>query len=194
MTGVVRLVLLFTLGVALVWGQTSSAGLPPEWETRKQLTAMVSNANRLDPILAQLNPQAWQEAGAPAAYVQQLQSTRRALQYLQVSADRLSKDPNRVTYAMDTYFRLQTMEQMLGSLATGVRRYQNPAIGDLLSGIANENAANREFLEQYLKDLAAVREAEFQIADAEAQRCRGILSKQPPVIQKRTLPSKQEKP
>jgi len=95
---------------------------------------------------------------------------------------------------MDTYFRLQTMEQMLGSLATGVRRYQNPAIGDLLSGIANENAANREFLEQYLKDLAAVREAEFQIADAEAQRCRGILSKQPPAIQKRTLPSKQEKP
>jgi len=156
---------------------------------------MVSNANRLDPILAQLNPEAWKEAGAPAAYVQQLQSTRRALQYLQVSADRLSKDPNRVTYAMDTYFRLQSMEQMLGSLATGVRRYQNPAIGDLLSGIADENAANRQFLEQYLKDLAAVREAEFQIADAEAQRCRGILSKQPPAIQKRTLPPpKQEKP
>ena len=167
MTGVVRLVLLFTLGVSFVSGQTPSAGLPPEWETRKQLTAMVSNANRLDPILAQLNPEAWKEAGAPAAYVQQLQSTRRALQYLQVSADRLSKDPNRVTYAMDTYFRLQSMEQMLGSLATGVRRYQNPAIGDLLSGIA----------------------------DAEAQRCRGILSKQPPAIQKRTLPPpKQEKP
>ena len=174
--------------------QVPAAGLPPEWETRKQLSAMVANANRLDPILAQLNPEAWKEAGAPEAYVQQLQSTRRALQSLQVSADRLSKDPNRVTYAMDTYFRLQTMEQILGSLATGVRRYQNPAIGDLLFGIANENAANREFLEQYLKDLAAVREAEFQIVDAEAQRCRGILRKQPPVIQKRSVPPpKQEK-
>ncbi|MCX6606017.1 MAG: hypothetical protein NTV52_20830 [Acidobacteria bacterium] len=188
--------LLFVLGAGAVGAlaQVPAAGLPPEWETRKQLSAMVANANRLDPILAQLHPEAWKEAGAPDAYVQQLQSTRRALQFLQVSADRLSKDPNRVTYAMDTYFRLQTMEQMLGSLATGVRRYQNPAIGDLLSGIANENAANREFLEQYLKDLAAVREAEIQIADAEAQRCRGILSKQPPVIQKRSVtPPKQEK-
>lgn len=190
----VRLLLVAVTGVGWLLAQGPAAGLPPEWETRKQLATMVANANRLDPILAQLNPEAWKEAGAPEAYVQQLGSTRRALQYLQISADRLSRDPNRVTFAMDTYFRLQTMEQMLGSLATGVRRYQNPAIGDLLSGIANENAANREFLEQYMKDLAAVREAEFQVADAEAQRCRGILSKQPPVMQRRSVPPpKQEK-
>ena len=190
----VRLLLVAVTGVGWLLAQGPVAGLPPEWETRKQLATMVANANRLDPILAQLNPEAWKEAGAPDAYVQQLRSTRRALQYLQISADRFSRDPNRVTFAMDTYFRLQTMEQMLGSLATGVRRYQNPAIGDLLSGIASENAANREFLEQYMKDLAAVREAEFQVADAEAQRCRGILSTQPPVIQRRSVPPpKQEK-
>lgn len=188
--------LLFVLGMGAVrsFAQIPVAGLPPEWETRKLLSAMVATANRLEPILAQLNPGTWKEAGAPDAYVQQLQSTKLALQYLQVSADRLSKDPNRVTYAMDTYFRLRSLEQMLESLATGVRRYQNPAIGDLLSGIANENAANREFLEQYMKDVAAVREAEFQVADAEAQRCRGVLSKQPPVIQKRSVPlPRQEK-
>jgi hypothetical protein len=169
------------------------AGLPPEWETRKQLSSLVANANRLDPVLSQLNPVAWKENGAPEAYVQQWQNTRKALSYLQISADRLAKDPNRVTFAMDTYFRLQSMEQLLGSLAAGVRRYQNPAIADLLMGIANENAANRDFLEQYLKDLAAARESELQVMDTEAQRCRSILSKQPPPAAKRPATAREAK-
>lgn len=169
------------------------AGLPPEWETRKQLSSLVANANRLDPVLSQLNPEAWKENGAPEAYVQQWQNTRKALSYLQISADRLAKDPNRVTFAMDTYFRLQSMEQLLGSLAAGVRRYQNPAIADLLMGIANENAANRDFLEQYLKDLAAARESELQVMDTEAQRCRSILSKQPRPAAKRPATAREAK-
>lgn len=166
----------------LAWSQAPPAGLPPEWETRKQLSALVSTANRLDPVLAQLNPEAWKENGAPEAYVQQWQNTRKALSYLQMSAERLAKEPNRVTLAMDTYFRLQSMEQLLGSIASGVRRYQNPAVADLLMGIANENAANRDFLERYLKDLAATHESELQVMDAEAQRCRSIVSKQPPPV------------
>jgi hypothetical protein len=156
------------------------AGLPPEWETRKQLSALVETAGRLEPVLSQLNPEAWKENGAPEAYVQQWQSTRKALSYLQISAERLAKEPTRVTLAMDTYFRLQGIDQLLGSLAAGVRRYQNPAIADLLLGIAGENSANREFLEQYMKDLAAAHESELKVMDTEAQRCRSVLSKQPP--------------
>ena len=170
--------------------QAPAPGLPPEWETRKQLAALVANANRLDPVLGQLNPEAWKENGAPEAYVRQWQNTRKALSYLQISAERLAKEPNRVTFAMDTYFRLQSMEQMLGSLAAGVRRYQNPAIADLLMGIANENAANRDFLEQYMKDLAATHESELQVMDTEAQRCRSILSKQPPPFRRPPAPPK----
>jgi hypothetical protein len=170
--------------------QAPASGLPPEWETRKQLAALVATANRLDPVLGQLNPEAWKENGAPEAYVRQWQNTRKALSYLQISAERLAKEPNRVTFAMDTYFRLQSMEQMLGSLAAGVRRYQNPAIADLLMGIANENAANRDFLEQYMKDLAATHESELQVMDTEAQRCRSILSKQPPPFRKPPAPPK----
>lgn len=178
---------------SLASSQVPAGGLPPEWETRKQLSALVATANRLDPVLGQLNPEAWKENGAPEAYVRQWQNTRKALSYLQISADRLAKDPNRVTFAMDTYFRLQSMEQMLGSLAEGVRRYQNPAIADLLMGIANENSANREFLEQYMKDLAATHESELQVMDTEAQRCRSILSKQPPPAKKRPAAPKEAK-
>ncbi len=182
-----------SLFAALACPQAPTSGLPPEWETRKQLSALVATANRLDPVLGQLNPEAWKENGAPDTYVQQWQNTRKALAYLQISANRLAKDPDRVTYAMDTYFRLQSMEQMLGSLAAGVRRYQNPAIADLLMGIANENSANRDFLEQYMKDLAATHESELQVMDTEAQRCRSILSKQPPPATKRPAAPKEAK-
>lgn len=179
-----------TIWACLACAQTPSAGLPPEWETRKQLAALVATANRLQPVLGELNPEAWKQNGAPEAYVQQWQNTRKALGYLQTSAERLARDPNRMTLAMDTYFRLQAMEQLLGSLAAGVRRYQNPAIADLLLGMVNENAANRDFLEQYMKDLATTHESEFQIADAEAQRCRSVLSKQPPAAKKATAAPK----
>jgi hypothetical protein len=171
-------------GLVCVGLACAQAGLPPEWETRKQLAALVSTANRLQPVLGDLNPEAWKENGAPGAYVQQWQNTRKALGYLQTSAERLARDPNRLSLAMDTYFRLQGLEQLLNSLAAGVRRYQNPAVADLLMGIANENSANRDFLEQYMKDLAATHESELHVMDTEAQRCRSILSKQPPAAKK----------
>jgi hypothetical protein len=62
----------------------------------------------------------------------------------------------------------------------GVRNYQNPAVGDLLLGVAAENSENRDKLRQYITDLALTKEQEFEVADKEAQRCRGMLSKQTP--------------
>lgn len=184
---VIRCLFAGSLWVSLACPQD---GLPPEWETRKQISALVATANRLDPVLSQLNPEVWKENGAPEAYVQQWENMRKALSYLQISADRLAKEPTRVTFVMDTYFRLQSIEQLLGSLAAGVRRYQNPAIADLLMGIANENSANRDFLQQYMKDLAASHESELKIMDSEAQRCRSILSKQPPPAAQRPAAAK----
>ena len=71
-----------------------------------------------------------------------------------------------------------------------MRNYQNPAVGDLLMGVAAENSANRDKLRQYITDLAAAKEQEFEIADKEAQRCRGTITRQtpakPPVAKKKT--------
>jgi len=61
-----------------------------------------------------------------------------------------------------------------------VRRYQNPAVGDLLVSVVSANSANRDQLRQYVTDLAQTKEQEFQIVDGEAQRCRGTLMRQPP--------------
>ena len=95
-------------------------------------------------------------------------------------AQSLRKQPEKLTLALETLFRLQAVESQVNSLVDGVRRYQNPAVGDLLVSVVSANSANRDQLRQYVTDLAQTKEQEFQIVDQEAQRCRGTLMRQPP--------------
>ena len=96
------------------------------------------------------------------------------------AAQSLRKQPEKLTLALETLFRLQSVESQVNSLVDGVRRYQNPAVGDLLVSVVSANSANRDQLRQYVTDLAQTKEQEFQIVDTEAQRCRGTLTRQPP--------------
>jgi len=155
-------------------------GVTAEWDISQMLDALASQAKRLKPILDQLNPQEWVAKGAPDAYLSQWRYAQTELVYLTDSAKALGKQPERLTLALDTLFRVQSLETRLTSLVDGVRNYQNPAVGDLLVGVLGENSTNRDRLRQYITDLAANKEQEFQIADKEAQRCRGMLGKQAP--------------
>jgi len=166
-------------GCALLFGQ--SPGVTAEWDIRKTIQDVIADTNRLRPVLEQIKPQDWVSKGAPQAYVGQWNSTRTQVEGLIGSAGLLSKDPEKISAALDTFFRLQTLELMLHSLAEGVRKYQNPALADLINGIVSEHGANRQRLQQYVVDLAATKEQEFAVIDKEAQRCRGMLSRQPPV-------------
>ncbi len=150
-----------------------------EWDISQTLDALSSQAKRLKPILDQLTPQEWVAKGAPQTYVSQWKGAQDELGYLVGSAQALAKEPERLTVALDTYFRLQSLELRLNSLVDGVRNYQNPAVGDLLIGVLAENSSNRDKLRQYITDLAGTKEKEFEVADKEAQRCRGIMSRQP---------------
>jgi hypothetical protein len=91
----------------------------------------------------------------------------------------LIKQPERLTLALETYFRMQAVDTMLGSLIEGIRKYQNPSLAELVQGVVDENSANRDKLRQYIQDLAAQKEQEFAVADKEAQRCRATLMRQP---------------
>ena len=157
-------------------GQGVSAG----WDISKTIDALSAQAKRLKPILDQLTPQEWVKKGAPDAYVSQWRGAQAEVGYLADAAKALDQQPERLTLALETYFRLQALESRLNSLVDGVRNYQNPAVGDLLVGVLGENSSNRDKLRQYITDLAATKEQEFQIADQEAQRCRGMLSHQTP--------------
>lgn len=174
------LTLLLFAGFALA--QTPPAagqGVVADWDVAPTVDALATQAKRLKPILDQLTPQDWVSKGAPQTYVTQWKGAEDELRYLVDSASALKKQPERLTLALDTYFRLQGLTARLDSLVDGVRTYQNPAVGDLLVGVLADNATNRDKLRQYITDLAATKEQEFKVADEEAQRCRGILNHQP---------------
>ncbi len=152
-------------------------GLPPEWEVRNQLNSLAEHVERFQPLLANIEPEKWNNA--PAGYARQLQRVRDEIGYLVTTARSLARQPDRLTLAMETYFRMLAVDEMLRSMEAGIRKYQNPAVADLLQGLLADETADREKLKQYLLDLAADREAQFRVADEEAQRCRALLSRQP---------------
>ena len=61
---------------------------------------------------------------------------------------------------------------MLDSLSEGVRRYQNPALAELIQGTISENLVHRARLRNYLSELVATKQDELRIANEEAQSCR----------------------
>jgi hypothetical protein len=154
-------------------------GVSAPWDISQTLLSLAEQTQRLTPILDQLTPQQWEAKGAPAAYTAQWRNLRNEVGYLLGAAQSLRKQPEKMTLALETLFRLQAVESQVTSLVDGVRRYQNPAVGDLLVSVVSANSANRDQLRQYITDLAKTKEQEFQIVDTEAQRCRGTLTRQP---------------
>ena len=153
------------------------AGVPTEWDVQKLVEAIAAQSGRLQPMVEEVHPREWIAAGAPEAYIQQWDSARSQAGSLKLSANNLVREPARLTAALDTYFRLQNLEVSLVSLIDGVRKYQNPALADLLRSVLSENSSSRQQLRQYLVDLAAVKEQEFKVMDQEAQRCREAVTR-----------------
>lgn len=172
-----KLVLLSCLLLRTSIAQPS--GVSSEWDIRKLLDNLNVEAQHLKPVVDQVKPEAWVAKGAPAAYVAQLKSAQAELRYLLSSSEALSRQPEKLTLVLDTYFRMEAMESSVSSVVEGVRKYQNPALANLLQGVMGENSANRDRLRQYAQELAAQKELEFQVADREAQRCRDALLRQP---------------
>lgn len=155
-------------------------GVSAPWDISQTVGALAAQAERLKPILEQLTPEQWQAKGAPATYVTQWRAAQDEVGYVVNAANALGKQPDKLSLAFETYFRMQAVEGEINSLVEGVRRYQNPAVGDLMISVMAANSSNRDQLRQYITDLAETKEQEFQIVDKEAQRCRGNLVRQGP--------------
>ena len=166
-------------------GQTAPpAGVASEWDVRKLLEKLDVQAEHLKPVIDQVQPETWK--GAPDSYQVQWKAARAELTYFLASGQALARQPDRLTLALDTYFRMQAMEFTLGSLMEGVRKYQSPELAEQMQTIVSENGTNRDQLRQYMQDLAAQKEQEFKVADTEAQRCRGMLVQPPAATPKKT--------
>jgi hypothetical protein len=157
----------------------SGAGMPPEWEVQKQLEGLSSRIDRLKAALDKTDPAAWAEKGASSAYADQGKRVQAELGYLLGSSKALAASPEKLTVALETWFRMQSTDALLRSYVEGVRRYQNEALADMLTALVAETADDRETLREYVMQLAATREREFKIADEEAARCRSGPARAP---------------
>ena len=173
----VALIAAFAAIAVLAPGQSSTqnpGGVAASWVTAENIATFADHANRMKPLLERLDPQQWVAEGAPDVYVMQHQNVLRELQYLTDAAELFQRQPERLTAALDTYFRFESLEWRMESLIEGVRRYENPAIGDLILAELKSNSGNRDQLRQYITELATQKEQEFRVVDNEAQRCRDV--------------------
>ncbi len=157
----------FFLAAGAAWAQ-ASPGVTPGWELKKQLDGLVAQTRRLTPLLEQVKPQDWGADG----YREQHKSAQAEVEYLARSAAALAAEPEKMTLALEAFLRLEGLERMLDSLSEGVRRYQNPALAELIQGTISENLVHRARLRNYLSELVATKQDELRIANEEAQSCR----------------------
>lgn len=173
----VLLVLIFAAAPA-AYAQAEKGGVATEWDLRKLLENLTFETEHLRSVLGQVKTEAMVANGAPPTYMAQWKTAQTELQYTLGSVEALAKQPERLPVALDAFFRMQAMEATLGSVFEGMRKYQNPALADLLQSVVNENTTNRDRLRQYIQDLAVQKEQEFQVMDKEAQRCRNTIMRE----------------
>jgi hypothetical protein len=174
----VRLIVFLCAAVAYAQAPSSkppTAGLEPAWDIAVVLQEVGAHAGRLLPVLDQLDVPAWVAKGASDTYLAQLESSRQQTRALADEAAALARSPEKLSGALQLFFRMEALEKMLNSLQEGARKYQAPQVAQSLAALFGEGGANRERLRGYIVNLAAEREHQFEVMDREAQRCRATL-------------------
>jgi hypothetical protein len=175
----------FLACAAALWAQQTSSfkpfnGLETDWDIAAVLNQIGVHAGRLLTVLDKIDAKSWVEKGASDTYMHQLESGRQQARAVADGAKALSRNPERLSASLEVYIRIQALDNILRSLAEGVRRYQNEADAQTLTSLAATNDLNRDRLQRYLVNLAAEREQELAVMDKEAQRCRGLVTQAPP--------------
>lgn len=151
----------------------------PTWEVVEIAEQLQTHVGGVLRILEQVRPKEWLQDGAPAAYVDQYDNLQQDLDYLNRSAQALAHDPEKLTVVIDTFLWLDRLHSMLGSMTSGVRKYQSNPIADLLDSAGSKNRESIEQLKGYMRQLASSTEDEMSIAHEEAQRCRAEIVNKP---------------
>jgi hypothetical protein len=179
------------LGMLLLGGQAawSQGGNPPvpvtgletPWSVQKIIADLQKDSTQLQPLLQQIKPQQWtDQKGAPTTYMLQWQTAQQQLNDVITTTKLLSQKTESLSSALDVYFRLEALEVTERALEEGVQRYDTRALSDKLNALIAHNFDSRQRMRDYLRDLAATTEQNFKVADSEAQRCRGMISKELP--------------
>ncbi|MBI3679574.1 MAG: hypothetical protein HY235_04180 [Acidobacteria bacterium] len=171
-----RAVVLFALCAPAAFPQT---GIAPAWDIRVTLKNLASQAERYKDIVDQLKVRDWISQGASEGYLRTQQVVLAESGHLKTIGGRLAEEPEKLSLALDAFFRLQTLEALTVSLGEGATRYQDTQLGDELNKLVESNANARASLREYVMDLSVTKEQEYAIAEKEAQRCQAILNRNP---------------
>jgi hypothetical protein len=148
-----------------------------DYDAARLFNTVADQTEKLAPMIEQINTPEWIAKGAAPTY-SQLRDGALAQNKAIVKAMReLTQHPAKLSECLTALFRIQSMEMELISLDPGLRKYQNPALADLISSILAEGHRNRDRFREYVVDLTSHKEEQFDVADKEAQRCRESISK-----------------
>jgi len=146
-------------------------------------------AEHLKPMFDEVHPAEWIAKGAPEAYVAQwksLEEQNDAVQTEMTSLAQLAESNQSGTLqnsalepTLSALFRLHRFDSDLADLLKAERRYQNPALADLIESVAAGDQSAVEKIQQFALDLSREKDKQFAIVDQEAQRCRSMLANQP---------------
>ncbi|HTQ53459.1 MAG TPA: hypothetical protein VMI94_03300 [Bryobacteraceae bacterium] len=177
---------LLTLSAVLaLCASAQQKGVEPDWDIHPVLKDIAAHAQHLVPVLDQVDVDTMRKNGAPDTYLAQVNESKVQAKALATEASALANSPDKVSADLFTFFRMQALEKTLLSVEEGIRKYWNPAVADLLGSEMAQNTASRDRFQRFILDLAAEKEQECTVMDHEAQRCRGMLAKQPPKTEKR---------
>jgi hypothetical protein len=132
-------------------------------------------------MFEQIHVAEWIAKGAPETYTRQWRSLMEQNQAIETDMTNIAGQPGAMQDVMKALFRVHRFDSDLHSLLSAIRRYQNPALADLIESVAVSDQAGVEKLQQYALDLADATEKQLSVEDEEAQRCRATLANQPPV-------------
>ena len=161
------------------WAQQQTAGVENSWDVRTILQNLTKDTSELKTVVDGLKPQQWSnQKGAPTTYILQWQTAEQQLKDVSVTTAQLMQKTDSLALSLDDYFRLEALDVTTRALEQGVRNYADRATADRFSQLIARNFNNRERFRDYIRDLATNIEENFKIADGEAQRCRGIISRE----------------
>jgi hypothetical protein len=153
------------------------ASIMTDYDAAQLFNAVADQTQKLAPMIEQINTPDWVAKGAAPTYTQLRDGALAQNKAIVNAMHALVQHPGKLSECLSALFRIQSMEMELISLDPGLRKYQNPALADLISSILAEGNRNRDRFRQYVVDLTGNREQQFDVADKEAQRCRESISK-----------------
>lgn len=168
------------LATAFVFAASAQReGMIPRWQVEELTQGIAQNVETAAKLVVALRPHEWIRNGAPEVYVQQHDTLLEEMQQVKLAALALGREPERLTYAVDTFLWLDRIDALLASVSAGVRRYYNGAVADLLDSARNRNADGIATIKLYMRQLAVHVEGSMDVAHREAQRCREQIAAQP---------------